>query len=133
VAIKWYVPEADSDTAAAILRSDTQLLAPELLLAEVGSVLWRKVRRGELRPDEGEMIIDELLASSLVELVRHAPYLPLAYSIATRFDRTVYDALYVAVALIEDATFITADARLVHSLAGTEIQSFVAALVQSNP
>ena len=41
IAVKWYVPEANSTQAAAILESGAELLAPDLLVAEVGKVLWK--------------------------------------------------------------------------------------------
>ena len=40
VAAKWLVPEADSPLAEALL--DDDLLAPDLLFAEVGNILWNK-------------------------------------------------------------------------------------------
>ena len=39
VAVKWFLPEQDSDAARAILHFGHDLLAPDLLYAEVGSVL----------------------------------------------------------------------------------------------
>lgn len=46
VAIKWYVPEAGSQEASAILDRPETLLAPDLLAAEFGNVLWKKVSAG---------------------------------------------------------------------------------------
>ena len=47
VALKWFVPEADSETAVALL-TDNQLSAPDLILVEVGNALWKAFRRGAL-------------------------------------------------------------------------------------
>jgi predicted nucleic acid-binding protein len=40
-----------------------------------------------------------------------------AFQIATAFERTVYDCLYVALAVHSNAQLITADERLANSLA----------------
>jgi hypothetical protein len=45
------------------------------------------------------------------------PLLPDAYSIAATFERTVYDSIYVALAVVSDRLLVTADERLANSLA----------------
>ncbi|MGJ3628099.1 type II toxin-antitoxin system VapC family toxin [Sphingomonas sp. MMS24-JH45] len=46
VAVKWFVPEEDSDRAFKIVALH-QLCAPSLLRTEVGNAIWKKLRRGE--------------------------------------------------------------------------------------
>jgi predicted nucleic acid-binding protein len=112
LASKWVLPERDSGAALAILRQeDIVFHAPELCVAELVNILWKRVKRGELSPREA---IDTLeLVRALP--VRHHPHEPLADSalaIAIEFDITAYDALYVAVARGLGAEVITADGRL---------------------
>jgi hypothetical protein len=47
VAVKWLLPEVHSDAALRILEHHRPLLVPDLLFAEVGNVLWKRVRRRE--------------------------------------------------------------------------------------
>ena len=47
VAVKWFLPE-DFRRCAYVPHPDYELLAPDLLWAELGNVLWKKHRRGEL-------------------------------------------------------------------------------------
>ncbi len=51
VVIKWFIEENLSAEAEAILGHGEPLFAPDLLLAEIGNVLWKKVIRGEVAPD----------------------------------------------------------------------------------
>ncbi len=56
VVIKWSVPEVHSADALRYLDPDLERDAPELLLAEVSNMLWKKVGRGELTRVEAEGI-----------------------------------------------------------------------------
>ena len=49
VAVKWFLPEAQSDAARALLGSGHDLIAPELVYAELGIALVKRVRKGEIR------------------------------------------------------------------------------------
>jgi predicted nucleic acid-binding protein len=48
VAVKWYLPEPESDAAGRLLDPEHDLIAPDLLFAEVGNALWKRWRRGEI-------------------------------------------------------------------------------------
>ena len=51
VAAKWFIPELHSDSAAHLLDSELVLLAPDLIGAEFGNILWKKLRRAEITKD----------------------------------------------------------------------------------
>lgn len=67
----------------------------------------------ERRGGDGTRIVEERKLSTVTSLA----LLDLAFGIATAFDRTVYDSLYVALAVQSRAQFITADERLANALA----------------
>jgi predicted nucleic acid-binding protein len=50
-----------------------------------------------------------------------APLLALAFDLADRTQRTVYDCLYLALAVQLGGRMVTADQRLYNSLAGTPL------------
>ncbi|MBX6377531.1 MAG: type II toxin-antitoxin system VapC family toxin [Clostridia bacterium] len=112
VAAKWYVPESGSDRAAVVLSSVERRVAPDLLAVELASVLWKKARRGELEKAEAKEILDAFLASGPVELLPFLPYLSAATDLALAAGCTVYDGLYIAVAVAVEGRLVTADARL---------------------
>ena len=128
VAIKWYVPEPGSVQATALLGAGHLLLAPDLLIAEFGNILWKKIGRGELTALEAEAIVHGLVSASPVTLVESTTLLPGALDIALRFGRTVYDSLYLALAVTEGCRLITDDQRLDHALRGTPLAPFVQSL-----
>ena len=131
VCIKWYVPEPGADAARALLTSDAeQLLAPDLIIAELGNVLWKRQRNGTLSLAEARRMVDLIADPAVFPLivVPAAMLLPLALVIAAECDRTVYDALYVALAVVENAQLVTADHRLANALAGTRFAHYVMVL-----
>ena len=57
VAVKWYLEEEGSDRAESLLRRNARLLAPDLLLPELGNVLWK--RRRDLPSASSEMMVGD--------------------------------------------------------------------------
>ena len=120
VAVKWFIPEIHSEAACRLLATDYRLFAPELILAEVGNVLWKKWRRSELAEDEVHGIVKDLLRMPL-GLVRMGAFLAHAETIAVRYQRSVYDSMYLALAMRRRIPFDTADQRLFQALQATEL------------
>jgi predicted nucleic acid-binding protein len=123
VAAKWVLPshsEPLSQEALALLRryTDGELLfvVPDLFWAEIANLLWRAVRQGRITKKSGENALDSLRSRDF-PTVPSRNLLSMAFSIATAFERTVYDTLYVTLALDSKAQFVTADERLANALA----------------
>jgi len=98
-------------------------LAPELLVAETANVLLKKQKQGELTDHEAKGIIDDILAMP-IRLMPHGPLAPAALDIALRHHLTVYDALYIAVAMEQGAVVFTADASIKKTAAALRLQVF---------
>jgi predicted nucleic acid-binding protein len=109
VAVKWLVKEPGSDQAARLIQNEI-LAGPDLLFIECANVLRTKQRRGDLT---AELVREALgiLADAPVRTVPIRPHVAAAHAIASELDRSAYDALYLAVAVAERATLVTADAR----------------------
>ena len=116
VVIKWFLPEVHSEAARRLLEQDHEYLAPDLLFAETANTIWKKMRRGELSPGQGERLVTDL-GTIAVETVPVRTLASDACSLAATTGRSVYDALYLALALRLDTQMITADERLVSALA----------------
>ena len=119
VVTKWYVPEVLSGEALRVRDSGIPLHAPDFLSLEVANILWKKIRRGVMSRTVAEGILNDLAAFAV--LIRH-PTVPLitpAFDLADRSGRTVYDCLYLALAIQLGGQMVTADEKLVNSLAGS--------------
>lgn len=125
VVVGWFVPEehggpAGADDALRLLdlavAGRLALAAPELVLAESANVLWKLARLRGYPIGAAERAVHAILDVPL-ELHRHGRLLPDALEIAFRYQRTVCDSLYVALALRQHAPLVTTDRRLATALA----------------
>ncbi len=115
IVTKWLLPELHSDAARRLLTEGNELLAPDLLWAELGNVLWKRCRAGELETEEARDLLRDfkrfpVRTTSSIRLISPA------LDIATRFNRTVYDSLYLALAMSQRCRLVTGDRRLYDGL-----------------
>jgi predicted nucleic acid-binding protein len=123
VAAKWVLPPAGetlTEEALGLLRRYIQgqisFVVPDLFWAEFGNILWKAVRQRRIPKRAADAAIAALQDRNL-PTVPSLELLDEAFTLATSFDRTVYDGLYVALALRAKAQLVTADERLAHALA----------------
>jgi predicted nucleic acid-binding protein len=126
VALKWFVPEVYSVEARRwrARSSDLQTLAVFFDI-EIANILWKRIQRAELVPADATQILAQL---PLLPLTRHSEValLAAAFDLATQIQRTVYDCLYLALAVQLDGQMVTADQRLYNSVAATPLSRHVA-------
>jgi predicted nucleic acid-binding protein len=111
VALKWYVPEEHAERAQEILRSGEQLIAPQIVVAEVANASWKLVRRGQLDPSQLHRIA-AAIARPFDLLVPLTALLPRAAAIALELDHPIYDCFYLALGEAWTAPLVTDDRRL---------------------
>ena len=120
VALKWFIAEEpQAGHALAPVQNGAGLIAPDLLVAEVCNAAWRSARLGRMSRAQ----VNEIAASLPLffdALVSAARLAPRAVAIADDIDHSVYDCLYVALAEAEQASFVTADVRLLGKLRATD-------------
>ncbi len=123
VAAKWFLPAAGetlSNEALELLRRYTdgrvRFIVPDLFWAELANILWKAVRQGRGTKAFADAAIAEMKGRNF-PTVPSLTLLDEAFLIATTFDRTVYDCLYVALAMTAQAQFVTADEKLARALA----------------
>lgn len=130
VVVKWFVPEIHSDAARRLLSLPHQYVAPDLLFAETANVIWKKTRRGELTTADGQRLVADL-CDAAVDAVPSRLLAEDAHALAAATGRTVYDSLYLALAIRLGTRMITADERLAAAIAAFPIAAAHIALVQT--
>jgi predicted nucleic acid-binding protein len=88
---------------------------PDLFYSEVGNILWKKVRRGEISVEQCRAI-SRLVSQAPLEPHASAPMLEAAVEIALKTGRSVYDSMYITLAVRLNCPFVTADEKLCNSL-----------------
>ncbi|MBM5804573.1 MAG: type II toxin-antitoxin system VapC family toxin [Candidatus Verstraetearchaeota archaeon] len=117
VVIKWFVEEEGSEEALAIrdgyIEGEFEIAAPELLLFEVMNSLRYK---GLFTVTELKGISEALEAFSFDLYSLRGDCARRAVEIADENNITIYDASYIALAMMERAEFYTADEKLLGRL-----------------
>jgi predicted nucleic acid-binding protein len=115
VAAKWLFQEPDTDRARALLgevrAGRVTMFAPDLLPVEVASSLWKRVYRQGLDADHVCAQYNRFLRLCPA-LVRISSLTESALRLALANKHSVYDCLYVALALEIPCSLVTADERL---------------------
>jgi predicted nucleic acid-binding protein len=115
VALKWVIDEDGSDAARRMIVDQT-LAAPDLLWIECANVLWVKTRRGQITATDARAAMLAIEAAP-VRAIPTSQHASAAQAIALELDRSAYDSLYLAVAIAERTTLITADAAFARAAA----------------
>lgn len=112
VALKWFLPEPDSDLAAPFLQRFAEgtehFVAPEILLAEFAHVLTKHKRGGRIDSATASDIWADFLSLG-IELVPVAATAGAAFRECLTAHGSFYDALYVVLARERSCTVLTAD------------------------
>ena len=113
LAVKWLVPEDDSDLALRLATSwaaaGIRRVAHRWFPVEVASALYKRVQRRELTPSGAAALVDDLSDYEVI-LYDRTPVHYRAFRIATELQqRWIYDSFYLALGIELDCPFWTAD------------------------
>ena len=123
VATKWFLPENGEALVSQALelldayeKQEARFVVPDLFYVEIASAIWKAARIGRIPRAFGDQAL-VLLTQREFPTVPSLKLLDHAFQIATDHGRSVYDSLYVALAVQTNSQLITADERLANSLA----------------
>jgi predicted nucleic acid-binding protein len=123
VAAKWFLPaggEPLTDEALQLFtgfaQGELRFVVPDLFWVELASAFRKAIRMGRFSQASAELAMADLMDRDLPAYPT-APLLNRAFQIATAHNQSVYDSVYVSLALQTKRDLITADERLVNALA----------------
>lgn len=124
VAAKWILPGADEPLSKEALRflqqwmtGEIHLIVPDFFWIELTNILWKATRRGRCSKETAVAAMAVLLDSK-IPTVPSLTLLNSAFDKAIAHGRSVYDSLYVVLALESKAQLVTADEKLANALGG---------------
>jgi predicted nucleic acid-binding protein len=118
ILVKLFFNEPHSDACERLIKNVREIIAPDLIWVESAGVIRKRVRGEEIDAEDAPAILLDMLRVPIDAYSSYALIRP-ALHIAIETEQTVYDSLYVALAFQEDCKLLTADERLVNSLAKT--------------
>lgn len=107
VAAKWVFVEEDSHRALPLMTRD-DLSVPDLLFAELASILWRR-GRGQ-HPAEVVALLKRF-DRAFYRVTAAEQLATDALTLAIALNHPAYDCFYLALAIAEDDVLVTADRR----------------------
>lgn len=116
VLIRLYLPDGPlplgfEDHMDSAWQGEAVITIPEIALAEVTQVIWKKQQAGIITENEADEILSAFLDLPL-EIVGHKDLLTESLSLARSHHLTIYDCLFLALSIKLKAELITADKRL---------------------
>ena len=108
----YFTDEGDAALADKALFAPPRpaLMAPELLLVEVGNSVFRRVRDGEMSRAEGDLAMRDM-QRRFPRLFPVAPLMDAAWNMAIAMRHPVSDCVYLALAVRRRGLLVTADQK----------------------
>lgn len=111
VAAKWFTEEELAEEALSILDERHHLHAPDFFFLEMDNVIRKWISRGVISDSEGGGA-RKALRRIPIHVHSFLNFQDSAYQIAVQTHQSVYDCLYVALAVFVGGRMVTADLRL---------------------
>ena len=111
----WLLREPGYEAAEQFALTEPVLTAPDLIVAEVGSVMLKHAKIGTVTMTDADLALNLFIAAP-IEIIPSSLLISDALAIASTFGRSIYDSLYLALAQRTNIEFATGDERLVNAM-----------------
>jgi len=129
VVIKWAVPEPGTEAALALLGGP--MIAPDVLVVELGHVLTKKVRRRELKAEVASAAFIRI--PSQLTLTNSRALDMRAFELSISMHHGIHDCYFLALAEISETILLTADAVLVAKVRQSGLGRWIRQLGDPSP
>ncbi len=117
VAIKWFVEEPLRPQARSLLVNRRELIAPDILIAGVADLAWRKAASGEIAAEQATSIVRNIALPAFISAFVESPRLRnRAFALALQCGQPVHDCFYAACAEAASAPLISTDEAFLQAL-----------------
>ena len=110
VAVQWLFPESQTDAAKRVLKHAREILAPDLLWAEVGSAMLKKINRKQISHDEAAAVLKEF-QNYPIQITESKTLADTALAVACDIGLSIYESLYLSLSYSRDCPLVTADRK----------------------
>lgn len=124
IAAKWIFWEAGSDIAQTLLDEQYLFYVPDIFYVEMDAIIAKKFRKRELNSGEAYVKREQVQRLAL-EKWPHLSLADVAFDISVTLTVTIYDAIYLALAVEKETVMWTADDRLVRGIRNTFLYDHV--------
>ena len=115
IAVKWFFTEEYTDASLKILDPEIEMHVPSIFFLEIDSIICKKIRRKEISNQESQKVRNG---------IREMPFyvhsfedvLEPAYQIAIQTGASIYDCIFLAIALIGNYVMVTANRRFLECI-----------------
>lgn len=133
VAVKWYVVEALHAEAREIMAdAGDRLAAPDIILTEVANAHRRKVAEGMATREQALEALDDL-PRCFSRIIPADATLRVAFDIALDIGHPFPDCVYLACAVMNDASLVTDDRKFLEKAVANGRQSRIVLLADWKP
>jgi len=126
-----FFQDEHADACRSLLGSKHRLHAPDLIYPETANVIWKRRRRGEIDDQEAAALLTDILRLPL-RITASGSLVDAALQLALQTERTVYDCLYLALAVQEKAVMVTGDQRLANAMASSPLRKHISWIGESD-
>lgn len=124
IAAKWIFWESGSELAQRLLDEHYLFYVPDIFYVEMDAIIAKKFRKRELNSDEAYVKRAQVQRLAL-EKWSHLSLADVAFDISVTLTVTIYDAIYLALAVEKETVMWTADDRLVRGIRNTFLSDYV--------
>jgi predicted nucleic acid-binding protein len=114
IGIKWIIQEEDSADAR-LCQYVQKLLVPPLFWIETANALTTKVRSAMLTAEAALLARRDLCLAPVVTVETTQDMIDQAMTLASAMAHPIYDSVYLALAVSEKCSLLTADARFLRA------------------